>query len=264
MDRRTIWAILLMMVIAIAPAIFMKKPPVSGEAGKRGRSDRRSQLDSSAATLIAIAGQRFGCSARRPATPPQADTLPRRPAAPLTRLAPKARRRHRPRHLAPLHLRHQHPRRPAGRGDALALSLDGAGQQGQPRAAPPARQPAAGPDAGPGPGHHPAARLAVHRRRPRASTSRARRALTLSGERDGSTVDLTYTFSPDDYQIDVEGRVTGVGPNGGLLRVGMGPTIANTEADFEREPARARAGHQAQRDRAHRFLGSQTGRAQDA
>ena len=29
----------------------------------------------------------------------------------------------------------------------------------------------------------------------------------------------------------MEGRVTGVGPNGGLLRVGMGPTIANTEAD---------------------------------
>src|SRR6185503_10471460 len=35
MDRRTIWAILLMMVIAIAPAIFFKKPSVSGEAGKR-------------------------------------------------------------------------------------------------------------------------------------------------------------------------------------------------------------------------------------
>src|SRR6266850_519768 len=35
MDRRTIWAILLMMAIAIAPAIFIKKPRVSGEAGKR-------------------------------------------------------------------------------------------------------------------------------------------------------------------------------------------------------------------------------------
>src|SRR5215208_1253583 len=40
MDRRTIWAILLMMVIAIAPAILLKKPAApatqGGEAGKRG------------------------------------------------------------------------------------------------------------------------------------------------------------------------------------------------------------------------------------
>ena len=56
-------------------------------------------------------------------------------------------------------------------------------------------------------------------------------ALKLSGERNGLSVDLTYTFRPDDYQIGVEGKVTGVGPNGGVLRVGMGPTIANTEAD---------------------------------
>ena len=27
MDRRTVWAILLMMVIAIVPAIFLKRPP---------------------------------------------------------------------------------------------------------------------------------------------------------------------------------------------------------------------------------------------
>jgi len=34
MDRRTVWAILLMMAIAIAPAIFIKKPRGSGEGGK--------------------------------------------------------------------------------------------------------------------------------------------------------------------------------------------------------------------------------------
>ena len=55
--------------------------------------------------------------------------------------------------------------------------------------------------------------------------------LHLSAARNGVNVDLTYTFRPDDYQIGVEGRVTGVGPNGGLVRVAMGPTIANTEAD---------------------------------
>jgi hypothetical protein len=36
MDRRTIWAILLMMVIAVAPALFLKRsaPRVGGEAGR--------------------------------------------------------------------------------------------------------------------------------------------------------------------------------------------------------------------------------------
>ncbi len=55
--------------------------------------------------------------------------------------------------------------------------------------------------------------------------------LRLNAERNGVNVALTYTFRPDDYQIGVEGRVSGVGPNGGLVRVAMGPTLANTEAD---------------------------------
>ena len=55
--------------------------------------------------------------------------------------------------------------------------------------------------------------------------------LRLSGTRNGVTVNMTYIFRPDDYQIGVAGQVTGVGPNGGLLLVSMGPTLANTEAD---------------------------------
>ncbi|HEV8454603.1 MAG TPA: hypothetical protein VGQ24_06915, partial [Gemmatimonadales bacterium] len=51
MDRRTIWAILLMMAIAIAPAIFMKKPRGSAEAGKRG-SETAVPADSSAARAL--------------------------------------------------------------------------------------------------------------------------------------------------------------------------------------------------------------------
>ena len=46
-------------------------------------------------------------------------------------------------------------------------------------------------------------------------------------------VELTYRFAPDDYRLEVSGRVTGVGPNGGTLLVGMGPTLANTEANIE-------------------------------
>jgi len=55
--------------------------------------------------------------------------------------------------------------------------------------------------------------------------------LRLRSARNGVDLDLTYTFHPDDYRIDVTGHVTGVGPNGGLLLVGMGPTLSNTEAD---------------------------------
>jgi YidC/Oxa1 family membrane protein insertase len=67
----------------------------------------------------------------------------------------------------------------------------------------------------------------------RLSVSEQPAALRLSASRGGVGVDLTYTFRPDDYRIDVSGRVTGVGPNGGLLLVGMGPTLANTEANIE-------------------------------
>jgi YidC/Oxa1 family membrane protein insertase len=55
--------------------------------------------------------------------------------------------------------------------------------------------------------------------------------LRLRSTRNGVDLDLTYTFHPDDYRIDVAGQVTGVGPNGGLLLVGMGPSLSNTEAD---------------------------------
>jgi len=48
----------------------------------------------------------------------------------------------------------------------------------------------------------------------------------------GVEVRLAYTFRPDAYQVGVEGTVTGVGPNGGLLLVGMGPGLANTEANL--------------------------------
>jgi YidC/Oxa1 family membrane protein insertase len=57
--------------------------------------------------------------------------------------------------------------------------------------------------------------------------------LRLSAQRGGIGVELTYTFHPDDYRIDVAGRLTGVGPNGGQLLVGLGPTLANTEANLE-------------------------------
>ena len=55
--------------------------------------------------------------------------------------------------------------------------------------------------------------------------------LTLTGTRGNVSVRLTYQFVPDNYLFQVEGEITGLGPNGGVLLVGMGPGIRNTEAD---------------------------------
>ena len=55
--------------------------------------------------------------------------------------------------------------------------------------------------------------------------------LTLTASRGGVSVRLTYEFVPDNYLIRVRGEITGLGPNGGVLLVGMGPGIRNTEAD---------------------------------
>jgi len=53
--------------------------------------------------------------------------------------------------------------------------------------------------------------------------------LTLRGAGQGLTVELRYRFLPQTYYVEVTGTVTGLGPNGGLLLIGMGPGVANTE-----------------------------------
>jgi len=56
-------------------------------------------------------------------------------------------------------------------------------------------------------------------------------SLTLTANRGTVTIELTYRFRPDDYQIDVSGRATGVGPIGGNLLIGMGDGLRQTESD---------------------------------
>jgi YidC/Oxa1 family membrane protein insertase len=56
-------------------------------------------------------------------------------------------------------------------------------------------------------------------------------SLTLSGGQGGVKVELIYRFTPDDYRIGISGKVSGVGPNGGLLLIGMGDGLRQTEAD---------------------------------
>ncbi|MEP7324668.1 MAG: membrane protein insertase YidC [Gemmatimonadota bacterium] len=55
--------------------------------------------------------------------------------------------------------------------------------------------------------------------------------LLLTASRGGVNVSLTYRFDSTNYLFTVEGQVSGLGPNGAVLLVGMGPGIRNTEAD---------------------------------
>lgn len=56
-------------------------------------------------------------------------------------------------------------------------------------------------------------------------------SVTLTGNAAGRDVSLTYHFTPDDYRITVDGSVTGLGTAGGTLLIGMGGGLRLTEAD---------------------------------
>ncbi|HEU5169590.1 MAG TPA: membrane protein insertase YidC [Gemmatimonadales bacterium] len=212
MDRRVVWAILLMMVIAVAPALFTK-PKATRGAGPGARD-----------------------TAVQPAGPaPRADTLPRRPLAP-----PPAPDTARGREAAPgdtvivssplytygigtrggrlvtAFLRQYRSQAPGRAGEPVQLLppdselLDLMLVQGQDTV-----------------------RFGEWNFTPSATALSVERpaALRLNAERDGLGIELRYGFTPDEYRIDLSGRISGIGPNGGMLLIGMGPRLARTEAD---------------------------------
>jgi YidC/Oxa1 family membrane protein insertase len=226
MDRRTVWAILLMMVIAVAPALFLKKP--ANRAGGRADSLSVTSPDTSPAPARAPAGAgRPTVAATDTARPAGADSAAGAPSAaaptgedtirvtsPLytygistegARLVQAE--LHRYASMAP---GEEQERAQILPGESALLGLTVV----RGRDTIDFRDATFTPSAG---------RLAV---------SRAT-ALRLSAEKDGVRLDLTYTFEPDDYRLRVSGQASDVGPNGGALLVGMGPTLANTEVDIE-------------------------------
>ena len=219
MDRRTIGAILLMMAIAIAPALFIKRPPKPAvpPAGQTARVD--------------------SATPARPA-PPQPDTSALRPAD--TTRAETAVAADTIRVTSPLYT--YGISTVGGRLVEATLTKYRSMAPGDARAAaqilPPqsrflAMSVVLGADTIPLGDLHftpSAGSLSVT-----GPTS-----LRLSASKGQVSVTLTYTFRPDDYQIGISGQVTGVGPNGGQLLVEMGPTLANTEAN-EQENHRALA-----------------------
>lgn len=56
--------------------------------------------------------------------------------------------------------------------------------------------------------------------------------LRLTARRDSSlSLEVTYTFDPKNYRVEVAGVVRGLGSTGGTLLIGMGPGPRNTESD---------------------------------
>jgi len=55
--------------------------------------------------------------------------------------------------------------------------------------------------------------------------------LTLTAERGGARVTLQYVFFPDQYRLRVGGVVSGLGPAGAVMLVGLGDGLRSVEAD---------------------------------
>jgi YidC/Oxa1 family membrane protein insertase len=217
MDRRTIWAILLMMAIAVAPALFLKKPAPRPAAQRAG--------DTAAVAPGPAPAAAPGAADSGPRLAPAADTSRDRTTAaaaedtirvtsPLytygfsTRGARLVQAElHRYASMAPGQRDERAQIMPEG-SDLLALTVV------RGRDTVDFRDAIFTPSAD---------NLAVS----------GETALRLAAERSGVRLELTYGFSPEDYRVRVSGRATDIGPNGGTLLVGMGPTMANTEANLE-------------------------------
>lgn len=59
----------------------------------------------------------------------------------------------------------------------------------------------------------------------------ANSSLTLTAPVGGGTVSVTYQFTPDDYHFSVSGRVEGLGGNGGVLIIDLGQGLHSVEAE---------------------------------
>jgi len=210
MDRRFIWAMALMTLIVMAPALLLKKPPVPAGASP----------DSTVATVDSTGGA--------PVPSPGAPGLATVPAvAPSTAAPEDTVLVHTPLYtygistrgarLVRMELEQYKSQAQAEKGQTVQLMLPGAELLGL--------------------------RLVVGSDTLRLDdwsfassvtdiSIDGPRTVEFTSTRGAVTVALAYTFRPDTYEIGVEGSVSGVGPNGGLLLVGMGPGLANTEANL--------------------------------
>jgi YidC/Oxa1 family membrane protein insertase len=208
MDRRVLWAIALMMVIAVAPSFFFKPPPrrPAGPAAP----DSAAMVAPSPAPVRP--GDVTGKLEAEPSPAQPVDTIVVR--SPLYRYAISTRGGA----IVQVTLEGYQALNPTDQKQPVRLLPDGVAvhqlalmigndtvQLSDWDFTPSARQL----DVAPG----------------------AANRLTLTAERMGLSAEVSYDFHPEDYRINVTGRVTGLGPVGGHLLVGMGEGIRQTESD---------------------------------
>lgn len=204
MDRRTISAIILMMVIAFLPTLFIKKP-----APKAGAT-----VDSIVATPVepvpAPVATPEAAAPTAVATGP-VDTI--RVATPLARYGVSTQGGG----LVRLELAEYASQVKGGAGGPVDLVRAG--------------EPLLGLTVIRGADTVRLDRWTLAADQPSLEASTAPASLTLSGQANDLGVQLTYTFAPDDYQVGVRGQVTGLGVNGGQVELTLGAGLPNTEAD---------------------------------
>ncbi len=208
MDRRVIWAIALMMLIALAPTFLMKPPKGARQPGRTADSAAVTPLRPSTDSMLAAPAAPLPAGPEGVAVP--AETLTVSSALYTYRVSSRGGMitQATPNSYKSLYQ--------AERGQPVRLLPDSSGIN----------------------------QLALLVGRDtltlsewsftpsaRTLTVSQRDSLVLTATRGQVTVTLVYGFRPDDYQIDVSGQVTGLGPVGGTLLIGMGRGMRQTEAD---------------------------------
>src|SRR3954468_15081565 len=212
MDRRTIGAILLMMAIAIAPALFLKKPNASstrgGAAGQRGGGADSTLIADTSLQGREPAPDRASLPKENRVGPDQTAPLPGSPAAassedtvqvssPLYRYGVSTRGAR----LVQATLPRYRSMAPSDSGRPAQILPEDSRLLGLTMIV--GRDTIALDDW-------------VFTASAESLTVRGPTPLRLRSSRNGVDLELTYLFHPDDYRIDVSGHATGVGPNGGL------------------------------------------------
>ncbi len=210
MDRRTLWAVMLMMAIAFIPTFFLKKP-----ARPAAPSAAQVAGDTAAAPTPVTAAP--GAAVAAPAGP--GSITPSGPADSITVTTPLARYGVSTRGgvLTSLELERYKSTAPASKGAPVELVRPGA--------------PLLGLVVITGSDTLHLDQWDFHAEPSNLSVTGEPASLTLTSAQAGHAVRIRYTFSPSDYQVGVSGSVTGVGAAGGQLVLGLGTGLANTEAD---------------------------------
>jgi len=213
MDRRFLLGVVLMVIIALAPSILFKKPPkpvpaaaLPGDGGAEGQGG-----STSVATppVVAPAAQPLPLGPSAP-PPPREDTIPVTSGLYRYTFSTRGGR------LLQAVLEEYHPTVKGQRQEPLTLlPADGALFD---------LAVLAGNDT-----LHPGNWTLTPSVTQLDVTAPA--TITFTGGENGRTAEITYRLHPDGYQIEVAGRISGIGPNGGLLMVGLGHGLRNTEAD---------------------------------